>query len=509
MKPRTIYRLILLLARDASLRSVALVWFVVFCMVGRYGLGHDGTAIETAGAAIDSRGESEDRNVLLILADDLGAHDLGCYGADLIETPNIDRFASHALRFSHAYSPAPVCTPTRASILTGKHPARLKMTIWSEGAIEAPTNRTLRPGFSKPDLDWSEVTLAELFQQAGYTTASVGKWHLGDAGHAPETQGFDINVGGNHWGAPTSFFFPYRGRRPNGEIRYVPHLAMGESNEYLTDRLTSEAIGVIDYAEKRNKPFFVMLNHYAPHTPIECKPQDEDYFLRKRRPEFKHQNCGYAGMIRSLDESIGRLIDHLKERSLFEKTVIVLCSDNGGYIGVDETRQQPVTSNWPLRSGKSSLYEGGLRVPLIIQWPGQTTAGQVTDQSVVLTDLFKTLIRSSNKIDRRLSSPVDGIDLYPLLVGGRTESRERLYFHYPHYYHAPRTTPCSSIRQGPWKLIHYYEDGKSELYQLDQDPAEETDLFETSSALANEMLEHLRSWLREVGAELPQKRDRE
>jgi len=509
MKSRTIRRLIVVLTKVASPHSVALVWFVVYCMAGRYGLGQNVTDFTIASAAIDSRGELEDRNVLFILADDLGAHDLGCYGADLIETPNIDRLASSGLRFTSAYSPAPVCTPTRASILTGKHPARLKMTIWSEGAIEAPTNRKLRPGFSKPDLDWSEITLAELFHDAGYYTASVGKWHLGDAGHAPETQGFDMNVGGNHWGAPTSFFFPYRGRRPNGEIRYVPHLEMGESNEYLTDRLTSEAIRVMEYAEKRNKPFFVMLNHYAPHTPIECKPQDEEYFLKKRRPEFKHQNCGYAGMIRSLDESIGRLIDHLKERSLFEKTVIVLCSDNGGYIGIDEIRQQPVTSNWPLRSGKSSLYEGGLRVPLIIRWPGQSTAGQEMDQTVVLTDLFQTLIRSSRKIDRRLTTSADGIDLYPLLFGDRTESRDRLYFHYPHYYHAPRTTPCSSIRQGPWKLIHYYEDGKSELYQLDQDPAEERDLFETSRDFADELLETLRSWLREVDAELPQKKDRE
>lgn len=446
-------------------------------------------------------------NVLFILADDLGVHDVGCYGTDLIETPHIDRFAQTSLRFTQAYSPAPVCTPTRASIMTGKHPARLKMTIWSEGALEFPKDRMLIPAYSKADLPLEENTLAEHYQQAGYYTASIGKWHLGDAGHAPETQGFDANIGGNHWGAPTSFFFPYRGKRNNGEIRYVPHLEFGNPQEYLTDRLTEETLKVIGHAKSQQLPFFIMLNHYAPHTPIDCKADDENYFQSKLQSQFKHQNCGYAAMIRSLDDSIGRLVDYLDKEKLLENTIIVFTSDNGGYIGRDPKRNSTVTSNWPLRSGKSSLYEGGLRVPLLIRWPKTASLGKTYAEPVVLTDLHPTLLASLPERNQTTSpsSPnqLDGINLQPAITQNTTLTREALYFHYPHYYHAPATTPCSAIRQGPWKLIHYYESDSNELYHLLEDPAEERNVADKYPQVSQKLQAQLQSWLQEVEAEQP------
>ncbi len=234
-------------------------------------------------------------NIVFILADDLGWADLGCYGADLHETPHLDRLAAQSLRFTHAYAPAPVCTPTRASIMTGKHPARLHMTIWSEGALKGPQDRAMLQAESLHDLPLSEVTLAEHFQKAGYLTALVGKWHLGDANHAAETQGFDVNIGGTHWGAPQTFWWPYRGSgRFGDEFRYVPHLEFGKAGEYLTDRLTDEALKVMDHAAAARQPFFLYLAHHAPHTPIEAPSPDVKHFESKLKPDMHHQHPVYA-----------------------------------------------------------------------------------------------------------------------------------------------------------------------------------------------------------------------
>jgi arylsulfatase A len=443
-------------------------------------------------------------NVLLILADDLGFHDVGCYGSDLIETPHIDQFARSSLQFHRAYSPAPVCTPTRASILTGKHPARLKMTIWSEGAISPPRDKPLQPGYSKPDLSLEEITLAEKFKELGYFTAMIGKWHLGDANHAPETQGFDLGIGGNHWGAPATYFYPYRGTRGNGEYRYVPHLPYGREGEYLTDRLTDETMRAIDFAQQQSQPFFVMLNHYAPHTPIEAKAAEEAYFRDKLKPAMQHRNPGYAAMIKSLDDNIGRLLLHLQSKQLLENTVVVFTSDNGGYIGIDGKRDLPVTSNWPLRSGKASLYEGGLRVPLFIHWPQSESMGQACTKLVTLTDLHPTLLRAATDQSPNLAAPSDAWDLSPLLSNPQADlERPPLFFHYPHYYHAPPTTPCSSILQEPWKLIYHYETGETELYRLDQDPQEQDDLARQEPQQVAKLKVQLEKWLRDVAAERP------
>ncbi|HNQ88141.1 MAG TPA: sulfatase [Verrucomicrobiota bacterium] len=456
-----------------------------------------------SGAAMASAAQP---NVVVILADDLGAHDLGCYGADLHETPHVDRLAREGVRFTQAYAPSPVCTPTRAALLTGKHPARLGITIWSEGSVRGPTDRRLLQAASWHDLPLGEVTLAERLQAAGYLTALVGKWHLGDAAHAPETQGFEVNIGGTHWGAPQTYFWPYRGTRGfGGEFRYVPHLGMGRPGEYLTDRLTDEALRVIDHAAEAKRPFFLYLAHHAPHTPLEAKPAAVARYRAKLRPGLKHQNPVYAAMVGSLDESVGRVLSRLNRRGLGRNTIVVFAGDNGGYLGTApyEGRAIPATDNWPLRSGKGTLYEGGLRVPLLVKWPGVTSAGGVCDEPVVLTDLFRTLAVLARQA-ASADEPSDGLDLGPLLRNPRGRlDREALFFHYPHYYHAPPSTPASAVRRGEWKLIEWFEDNRVELYNLREDPSEERDLATRLSGKAEALRGQLQEWRAAVGARMP------
>lgn len=442
-------------------------------------------------------------NLVLILADDLGAHDLGCYGADLHETPHLDRLAREGVRFTQAYAPAPVCTPTRAALLTGKHPARLRMTVWAEAALQPPTDRRLLPAPAQANLPHSETTLASLLQRRGYLTALVGKWHLGDADHAPETHGFDINLGGTRWGAPHTYFWPYRGTGQFGsEFRYVPHLEFGRPGEYLTDRLTDEAVRVIDHAAARRQPFFLYLAHYAPHTPLEAKAADIAHFQKRLKPDLRHQNPVYAAMVKSLDDSVGRVLSRLKKHGLDRHTLVVFTSDNGGYIGTNRNQRVPVTCNAPLRAGKGTLYEGGLRVPLLVRWPGVTPRGADCAEPVVLTDLFVTLAGAAG-LDVGPGA-LDGVDLGPLLrQPDRLLNREALFFHFPHYYHAPPWTPASAVRVGPWKLIEFFEDHRLELYHLGKDPAEQHDRAAEMPGQAAALHQRLQAWRRQVDAALP------
>lgn len=455
-----------------------------------------------AGAAAFAQQPTRRRppNIVLILADDLGAHDLGCYGADLHETPRLDALAREGMRFTHALSSAPVCSPTRAAIMTGKHPARLGITIWHEGAVgPAPANRALVPATAEPNLPHAEVTIAELLKEAGYATAAVGKWHLGTAPYYPETQGFDINIGGTFWGAPATFFHPYRGKF-NTEIRYIPGLPGGAPGEYLTDRLTDEAIRTIDLMTAGDgKPFFLYLAHHAPHTPIEAKAAMVAKYEAKRRPEMRHQNAAYAAMVESFDESVGRVVDHLRTRGFDRDTIVIVTSDNGGYI--NEFRGKAVTNNSPLRSGKGSLYEGGLRVPLIVKWPGVTQPGAESAEPVVSADLFATLCEAAGLATKA----ADGASLQPLLARERAQlDRNELYFHYPHYY--PTTTPVSAVRTRDWKLLEYYEDGRLELYNLRDDPGEQRNAAAAEPERTQAMKARLEAWRREVGARLPTRR---
>ncbi len=441
-------------------------------------------------------------NVVLILADDLGWSDLGCYGADLHETPHLDRLAREGVRFTQAYAMS-VCSPTRAMLLTGRHAARLGMTIWIEGSLQPVRTRRLLEGRSRHDLPHTETTLASRLRSAGYFTALVGKWHLGDASHFPETHGFDVNIGGNHWGAPHTFWWPYRGSGYFGTAyRYVPHLEFGRPGEYLTDRLTDESIRVLEHAVAQSQPFFLYLAHHAPHTPIEGKPERVRHFTARLRPEFHHRNAVYAAMVGSLDESVGRVLDFLRERRLEDRTIVIFTSDNGGYIGTDTKSGQsvPATSNAPLRSGKGSLYEGGIRVPLLVRWPGLTPPGTVSATPVTLADLFPTLTAALAPATAT-PPPLDGLDLAPVLRDPTAPlPRDALFFHYPHYY--ATTTPAGAIRSGNWKLVEYFEDGRAELFDLGADPGEARDLAAQQPERVAALRGQLTRWRREVGAQM-------
>jgi arylsulfatase A-like enzyme len=449
-------------------------------------------------------------NVVLILADDLGSSDLGCYGADLHETPHLDRFASRSIRFTQAYA-ASVCSPTRASLLTGRHYARLGITTWRESARHPPKDKPLLTPTSVADLPYSAVTLAEVFKEAGYRTAIVGKWHLGAAQHYPETQGFDINIGGTLWGAPQTYFYPYKGAgRFQGEFRYVPHLEGGKEGEYLTDRLTDEALKVIDQAG--DQPFFLYLAHHAPHSPIQAKKEKIARYEKKLAPGLRHQNATYAAMVESVDESVGRVLGRLQERGLADRTIVVFLSDNGGHIGQYEGKQ--VTNNDPLRSGKGSMYEGGIRIPLIIHAPGARDTEAISAEPVYVADLYETLreltgVSNSEgdfaekiKIDRQEIRSPDGLSLVPIMRDpSATLPREALYFHFPHYY--PTTTPASAIRMRDWKLIEYLEGPRQELFNLKEDPGESSDLSANDPSKVKELLAKLDTWRKDVSAPMP------
>ncbi len=439
-------------------------------------------------------------NILFIMADDLGWSDVGCYGADLHETPHIDRLAEQGLRFTDAYAASPVCSPTRASILTGRHPARLHMTIWSEAAENPPRNRPLVPPITNPHLPLGVETYATVLRER-YFMAHVGKWHLGDASHYPEAQGFDLNIAGTHWGCPVSYFYPYKGFFNSEEFRYIPDLESGDEpeNAYLTDRLTDEALRLMETLKDR--PFFLNLCYYTVHTPIQGKPEWVEYHKDRVQPDMRHQNVGYAAMVSSLDENVGRLMDKLDQLGLAENTVVFFFSDNGGYIGKDAG--QTVTDNYPLRLGKGSAYEGGVREPLIVRWPGRVPAGRVCRCPVLSTDFFATFLDLAGfRDDPRRAAGVDGESLTPLLRDPDAAlDRDALFWHYPHYYET--TTPVSAVRCGDWKLLEYFEDGHVELYNLANDLSESRNLAAAEPRIAQELTERLHVWRAEVGAQTP------
>lgn len=438
-------------------------------------------------------------NIVFILVDDLGWADTGCYGSDLHETPNIDKLAQQSMRFTDAYAAAPVCSPTRASIMTGKYPARLHMTIWYESSANPTQNRKLIPPVTQGNMPHEQVTIAEVLKEVGYFTAHVGKWHLGDAAHYPETQGFDVNIGGTFWGAPTTFFYPYGGPSRWKEFRYVPHLEFGSKGEYLTDRLTNEALRIMD--KTKDKPFFLNLCYHTVHTPIEGKPKLVEYYKKKVKPGMHHQNYEYAAMVHSLDENVGRILAQISELGIAHNTIVFFFSDNGGFVNKYETKT--VTDNYPLRSGKGSLYEGGTREPLIIRWSGVTKAGSICRHPVISTDFYPTILEMTGLSgDSKHNADMDGLSLVPLLKKPSAKiKRNTLYWHYPHYY--PTTSPVSSIRHDDWKLIEYFEDNHVELYNLKSDIGEKNNLAEKMPQRVEELRKRLHSWRKAVDAQMP------
>jgi len=445
-------------------------------------------------------------NILLITVDDLGWADLGCYGADLHETPNIDAFAKTGQTFTHAYAAAAICTPTRAALLTGKSPARLNMTIWREAATNSLFNQKLIPPDVSANLPLEEITLAEALKTAGFVTAHLGKWHVGDGEHFPELQGFDINIGATVWGCPPTFFYPYRGEIYRS-FRFVPGLErsvhgqydLNREGEYLTDRLTDEAMSIMERFKEES--FFINLSYYTVHTPIEGKKELVEYYQKKLASGMSHQNAIYAAMVHSLDENMGKLMHKLDELHLADHTVVIFTSDNGGFI--NEWEGQTVTANTPLRSGKGALYEGGIRVPTIIRWPRIPTPGATSDYPLTTQDFYPTLLEILDvKGDSSQLAAFDGMSLVPILKNPQADLKQRtLYWHYPHYYHT--TTPVSAIRRGDWKLLEFLEDNRVELYNLTEDVGEENNLADENPSRTKELLELLKAWRQQVDAPMP------
>ena len=448
-----------------------------------------------------AQAEAAKKNVVFILVDDWGWADAGVQGSDFFETPNIDRLAREGMRFTQAYAAAAICSPTRAAILTGKSPARLDMTIWHEGAVRGgPKSKRLLEAKAQPNLPRGEVTLAELFKKENYFTAHIGKWHLGKAAFYPETQGYDVNIGGTYWGAPATFRWPYRGpwSKNDPELRYVP-VGAGKSGDYLTDQLTDHALRII--TQQKDRPFFLSLWFHTVHTPIEGKPDLVKRF-EKKPPGKIHSHAEYAAMLASLDENVGRVLRRIDDLKLTGRTVVILTSDNGGVdFSTAKSDNRPPTSNAPFHSGKGTLYEGGLRVPLIIRWPGRTKPDSECAAQVTSQDFFPTFVNALGQTDVPRH---DGMSLLPLLNNPQASlNREALFWHYPHYY--PRMTPASAIRAGDWKLIQYYEDNRIELFNLKTDPAETNNRAATQPAKAKALHTKLDAWRKETNAKAPTK----
>jgi arylsulfatase A len=427
-------------------------------------------------------------NFVFILVDDLGWADVGCFGSDFYETPNVDRLAARGMRFTDGYAACPVCSPTRASILSGKYPARLKLTNFIAGRRRLEGARVLPADF-KLQLDLEEITLAEALKPAGYTSGHVGKWHLGGKPFWPRQQGFDVNIGGCGAGMPRSFFYP-------AWTANVP-IAEGTAGEYLTDREAAEAVKFIE--QNQDRPFFLYLAHYAVHIPLEAKqPMVEKYRAKaKRDPGTKQNNPVYAAMVESVDQSVGRVMDALGRLGIAERTVVFFFSDNGG-LATPEGPHTPATTNAPLRAGKGYLYEGGIREPLIVCWPGVTRPGSICNVPVSSVDFYPTILETAGVAGDPGQVP-DGESLVPLLRQTGGLKREAIYWHYPHFSNQGGM-PGGAVRQGDYKLIHFYDDDRVELYNVREDIGEKNDLAAKMPQKTAELRKLLDDWLREVDA---------
>ncbi|MFO0909856.1 MAG: sulfatase-like hydrolase/transferase [Isosphaeraceae bacterium] len=430
-------------------------------------------------------------NVVLILADDLGGSDLGCYGSKFHKTPNLDKLAEAGCQFTQAYSACPVCSPTRAALMTGKHPARLHLTDWLPGRGDRPDQKLLRPKIPM-QLPLEETTLAELFKKAGYTTAIMGKWHLGGAGFEPTKQGFDVNIAGDDRGSPPSYFAPYMGK----SNRPLVGLEQAPEGEYLTDRLASEAAKFIE--GHKDQPFFLYLPHYAVHTPMQAPADAVTGFPKwDGTPHGRQENPTYAAMLQSLDNAVGKVVESLEKAGLTQKTLILFTSDNGG-LATREGPNTPATNNAPHREGKGWLYEGGIRVPLIVAWPGKIEA-DVAATPVYTADLLPTI---ADFCGLEVPETLDGISLARFLIEGVEPNSRVLYWHYPHYSNQGGR-PGGAVRDGDLKLVVDYETNRRELFDLAADPSESRNIAAQESSRVASLAARLAAWRKHIGAEMP------
>ena len=486
-------------------------------------------------------------NIVFFLVDDLGWRDVAIYGSSFYETPNIDLLAKQGVRFTQAYAASHVCSPTRASIMTGKYPARLQLTDWIHGRRSYPFERLTSAKYLQ-QLPHEEVTIAEALQKHGYRTAHIGKWHLGEDPYGPLQQGFDLQVPRWNKGWPAAGY-------------YAPFELDGlddEPGQYLTDRLTDVAVEFIDAS--KDQPFFLYMSHFAVHDPIHGRPDlNEKYekklaqlskadgpaFILEGNPDDasplskkelaaliqqpshegykvlpqrtvkikQHQdNIHFASMVEAMDESLGRILEKLEEHGLAEDTLVIFFSDNGGMSGAnfgkadrviaaDELDDWFSTSNLPLRGAKGWLYEGGIRVPMIIKWPGEGAAGLINDVPVMSTDFYPTLLEMAG-LPAMPDQAVDGVSLAPAVMGKPFE-REPIFWHFPQYSNHGMQSPGGAVRAGDYKLLEYYENNTVQLFNLREDIGEQNDLSRAEPDKVSALREMLHTWREEVSAEMP------
>lgn len=469
---------------------------------GILGLGlHQSCAAET---------KESKPNVLFFLVDDMGWMDAGYQGSKFYETPNIDMLARQGVKFTNAYASHPRCVPSRYSLITGKYPARAQMPGPGEGKLRPGDEGKLKP---------EEVTLADAMKEEGYSTFFAGKWHLATSGTFPQDVGFDVNIAGGHAGSPISYFYPYNVGKATGKKKPIEDLEVGEKGEYLTDRITDETIKYLEnhHHENPDQPFLAYVSHYAIHEPLQAKEEHVKRFRDKLKrmkyvgPEFIVEGTGttkmhqdnpvYAAMIYSMDESLGRITQTLKKLGELDNTIIIFFSDNGGLSNRGFRPRHVATSNYPLRAGKGHLYEGGVREPMIVKWPGVTKAGTVSEATVTGTDFFPTILEMA-KLPLKPKAHLDGESFAWALTGHKVPKKERAIF-----WHSPISRPhatgdenCSAIRRGAYKLIEWYDDKRIELYDLENDISERNNIAGENPELVKELSVELEDWKKEVNA---------
>ncbi len=456
------------------------------------------TSLVLVTAAAQASAQEPKLNVVLIVIDDLGWADLGCYGSRFYKTPNIDRLANEGMRFTQAYDAAPVGLPTRAAILTGRYPQRMMITAPFAVDADESRRRLSLPEVNR-QLPLTEVTVAEVLKSASYTTACIGKWNLGGQGFGPKEQGFDLTVAGEATGAKYNDFAPYADE--NGNL--IPGLEQAPSGEFLTDRLAIEAAKFI--SDHRSEPFFLYLPHFAVHMPASAKPAIvAEYGPMPMDPKGGQINPVYAALIESMDEAVGRVIKTLDSLNLSQRTLILFTSDNGGVCN-GNGQIISSTSNAPLRDGMGHLYEGGLRIPLIVKWPGVIKPGSVSHEIVSCIDCLPTIMEACavSSSATVADHPIDGISLLSVLKGGDKLAREAIYWHFPHYGVNAGAKPGAAIRSDDWKFIEFYETGRRELFQIGKDLGESYNVVEQNPEIADRLSSQLDAWRLMVGAKRP------
>ena len=459
----------------------------------------------TAPAATTPGASRERRpNLILLLVDDWGWTDAGCCGSDLYLTPNIDRLAAEGVRFTDAYAACTVCSPTRAAAMTGQYPARLRVTDWIPG--HGRKKAKLRPPEWTQKLEHRHTTVAEALRGAGYRTLHAGKWHLTPRSrelevvseYYPQRHGFELNIAGNQWGAPGSYFWPFERKKGQGQgldRRVANFPEGGEEGAYLTDFLTDAVLAQLD--QWKDEEFFLYFPYYNVHTPIQAPAEDVARAKSRITAANRHRNPTYAGMVEAVDRSLGRIRDKLRELGIADDTIILMTGDNGGL----DNRGNP-TDNAPLRAGKGSAYEGGVRVPAFAHGPIVQQPGRVCDEPIHTIDLYPTLLRCAG-VDTPAGHVVDGCPLQPLLSDPDADlGRDTLFWHYPHY-HPGGATPYSAVRAGDWRLVHFFETDRVELYNLRTDLSESEDLSTKNLEKTGKLRAVLDAWLESVDAQPP------